>query len=102
MSATYTAFAGQRRLATGPIEAVALAAKRWLEQDDVHPLIFEDQTGQQLDLDLRGTDDEAIARLASHPWLSRHAEAEEKRPGPGRPKLGVVSREVSLLPRHWD
>ena len=21
--------------------------------------------------------------------------------GPGRPKLGVVSREVTLLPRHW-
>jgi hypothetical protein len=24
------------------------------------------------------------------------------RSGPGRPKLGVVSREISLLPRHWD
>ena len=22
--------------------------------------------------------------------------------GPGRPKLGVVGREVTLLPRHWD
>jgi hypothetical protein len=22
--------------------------------------------------------------------------------GPGRPKLGVVAREVTLLPRHWD
>jgi len=24
------------------------------------------------------------------------------RAGPGRPRLGVVGREVSLLPRHWD
>ena len=22
--------------------------------------------------------------------------------GPGRPRLGVVAREVTLLPRHWD
>jgi uncharacterized protein len=22
--------------------------------------------------------------------------------GPGRPKLGVVAREITLLPRHWD
>ena len=22
--------------------------------------------------------------------------------GPGRPKLGVVAREVTLLPRHWE
>jgi hypothetical protein len=28
-----------------------------------------------------------------------HAEAPR---GRGRPKLGVVAREVTLLPRHWD
>ena len=22
--------------------------------------------------------------------------------GPGRPKLGVVAREITLLPRHWE
>jgi hypothetical protein len=54
-------------------------------------LIFEDQTGRQEDFDLRGPLAEVLARLAKP----------APPPGPGRPKLGVVSREVSLLPRHW-
>ena len=55
-------------------------------------LIFDDHTGRQVDFDLRGTLDEVLARVAPA----------QSRPGPGRPKLGVVSREVSLLPRHWE
>ena len=55
-------------------------------------LIFEDHSGRQVDFDLRGAVNEVVARaLPARP-----------RSGPGRPKLGVVSREVSLLPRHWD
>lgn len=99
---TYTAFADTRLVATGSIEEVALKTKAWLAQDGAPVLVFEDHTGQQLDLDLRGSDDEALERLQQHPWLQRQAPREEKRTGPGRPKLGVVSREVSLLPRHWD
>ena len=61
-----------------------------------------DATGRAIDFDFRGTPDEVLARLASHP-LFAPAEAQEKpRTGPGRPRLGVVSREVSLLPRHWE
>lgn len=97
---TYTAFAEQRRVARGPVEEVVLKVKQWLESGGAPVLIFEDQSGQQIDLDLRGTDEEALARLHEHPWLQRHAD--DKRTGPGRPKLGVVSREVSLLPRHWE
>jgi hypothetical protein len=55
------------------------------------PLVFEDETGRQVDFDLRGSLDEVLARVTVP--TAR---------GPGRPKLGVVSREVSLLPRHWD
>lgn len=99
---TYTAFSQERLVAGGPIETVALETKKWLDQGGEPVLLFEDQTGQQIDLDLRGTPDEALARLHEHPWLQRQQQAAEKRPGPGRPKLGVVSREVSLLPRHWD
>ncbi|MBV8158473.1 MAG: DUF2239 family protein, partial [Dyella sp.] len=47
--------------------------------------------------DFRGTDDEVLARLP----VSAQAEPAVAR-GPGRPKLGVVAREVTLLPRHWD
>jgi hypothetical protein len=55
-------------------------------------LAFEDQTGRQVDFDLRGTLADVLARYAPPP----------PRVGPGRPKLGVVAREVSLLPRHWE
>ena len=53
-------------------------------------LVFEDATGKRVDLDLRGSDEEVAWRLAPPPR------------GPGRPKLGVVAREVTLLPRHWE
>lgn len=99
---TYTAFGEERLIATGPIEDVALKTKEWLDQGGAPVLLFEDQTGQQIDLDLRGTSDEALDRLKEHPWFQRQQETLDKRTGPGRPKLGVVSREVSLLPRHWD
>lgn len=88
---TYTAFAGERLLASGAKRAVLLALKgheREGEGDGV--LVFDDATGRQVDFDLRGTPEEVLAR------------AEPARAGPGRPKLGVVSREVSLLPRHWE
>jgi len=54
-------------------------------------LRFDDETGQQVDFDLRGTPEEVVARALPPP-----------RTGPGRPRLGVVSREVPLLPRHWE
>jgi hypothetical protein len=99
---TFTAFAGPRRVARGPIEAVAVDVQTWLAREGGTVLIFDDRSGQQIDLDLRGSHDEVRARLAEHPWLRDRLAADEKRTGPGRPKLGVVSREVSLLPRHWD
>lgn len=99
---TYTAFGQERLVATGPLEEVALKTKEWLERGGAPVLIFEDRSGQQIDLDLRGTPEETLERLREHPWLRGRQEAAEKRTGPGRPKLGVVSREISLLPRHWD
>ena len=66
-------------------------------------VIFNDATGRSLDLDLRGSDDEIVARLpkAATPPVEPEAQASEPR-GRGRPKLGVVAREVTLLPRHWE
>ncbi len=99
---TFTAFSGQQRIAAGPIREVAVKTKEWLERGGDLVLIFDDQSGQQIDLDLRGTHAEALERLDRHPWLEIQQEKDEKRTGPGRPKLGVVCREVSLLPRHWE
>lgn len=89
---TYTAFAGPRRIVSGSLKDVLLETKARFDSAPSDPvLIFEDQTGRQVDFDLRGTM-EAVLERAAPP----------RRAGPGRPRLGVVSREVSLLPRHWD
>jgi hypothetical protein len=102
----YTGFAGHRLIASGDLTEVALKAKKWLDRgDSTSILIFEDETGNLVDLDFRGTLYEFLDKLEKK--RARRAEAEPateepRRAGPGRPKLGVVSREVSLLPRHWD
>lgn len=87
---TYSAFVGERLLVSGPLETLLRRVKAHVDrsgEDDL--LIFEDETGRQVDFDLRGTADEVVPRALP-------------KPGPGRPKLGVVSREVSLLPQHWE
>lgn len=90
---TYSAFAGTRLVASGKLAPMLQRTKAHI---DAHGsdglLIFEDQTGRQVDFDFRGTADEVIER----------AMPSKSRTGPGRPRLGVVSREVSLLPRHWE
>ena len=67
-------------------------------------LIFDDANGRPIDLDLRGTARDVVARLPPPPNLDVSVDdpaAPEPR-GRGRPKLGVVAREVTLLPRHWQ
>jgi len=87
----YTAFVGRRRVAWGDLRTVLLSAKdRHDKGNHALMLVFEDRTGQQVDFDLSGSKEAVLAR------------ALPTRSGPGRPKLGVVSREVSLLPRHWE
>jgi len=91
-NSTYTAFLGWTRVASGPLEAALRQIKETKEPADQTLLIFEDGTGKQVDFDLRGSIDDVLARVAP----------KSARTGPGRPKLGVVSREISLLPRHWE
>ena len=98
----FTAFEGSRRLISGSLAEVALAVKR-AGQAAAPIIIFSDATGRPLDLDLRGPDQEIVARLAATAPASVEAEAQASAPrGRGRPKLGVVAREVTLLPRHWE
>ncbi|MCC6390620.1 MAG: DUF2239 family protein, partial [Bryobacterales bacterium] len=63
-------------------------------------LIFDDVTSRLIELDFRGTPAQALERIAGKPPAASGPETEPRRPG--RPKLGVVAREVTLLPRHWD
>ena len=103
-----TAFLGPRRLASGPLAHVAAAAKAAIDRGtDAALLTFDDATGRPVDLDLRGTLVDVRERYAD----GTPAESAATRPvgagpnrrrSPGRPKLGVVGREVTLLPRHWD
>lgn len=103
----YTAFDGHRHLASGALASVALAVKLAIENGSMEPvLIFDNMTGRTTDVDLRGTADEITACYTqttvpdstNGSSLSEHSEPR----GRGRPKLGVVAREVTLLPRHWD
>lgn len=97
---TYTVFAGGRRVATGSLTDVALAAKAAIEQmPEITTLVFDDTTGTVIDLDLRGSAAEIAARYAA---LTMAEETAFSTRGRGRPKLGVIAREVTLLPRHWD
>ena len=102
----FTAFMGDRRLAAGPLAEVALAVMNAARRPAAPPIIiFDDATGRPLDLDLRGTETEIIARLpqpAPDPETSTDDTAAAEPRGRGRPKLGVVAREVTLLPRHWE
>ena len=104
MYGTYTAFAGQRRLASGTAGDVALAVKRATQPLDQPIIVFDDGTGRSIDFDLRGDDREVLARLAKlmPPPAAENTEPPSEPRGRGRPKLGVVAREVTLLPRHWE
>jgi uncharacterized protein len=98
---TYTAFTGERRLISAPVRDMVLRTKQYLDQGGSDPvLIFEDQTGVQMEFEFQGSPEEVLERLARDP-LFAEAQSQDQAPRPGRPRLGVVSREVSLLPRHW-
>jgi hypothetical protein len=88
---SFTVFTGDRLVARGDLAQIVRAAHALAE---AQPLVFDDATGRVVDLDLRGTADEATARVSSQPAKSKAAR--------GRPKLGVKAREVTLLPRHWE
>ncbi len=102
-----TAFHDARRIASGPLVEVALAVKAALAADPTAAILsFDDATGKVIDLDLRGSDAEITARLSAPAGETAQAAPQpdggETSRGRGRPKLGVVAREVTLLPRHWD
>jgi len=104
---SFTAFLGQRIIATGKLESVLAAAKGKLDAGSTDRLaIFDDEEARIHDFDFRGDLEEVLARLHHHPLLLDREEStpagDTPRRGPGRPKLGVVSKEVTLLPRHWE
>jgi uncharacterized protein len=103
--ATYIAFEGDRRVASGNLREVISAAKETLDRrKDASVLVFDGTTSGPIEIDFRGSLDDVLARLpASAAAPDAMEEAAQAAPrGPGRPKLGVVAREITLLPRHWE
>jgi hypothetical protein len=100
----YIAFDGDRQIASGDLREVARAAKQTLDlRNDTSVLVFDGRTSSPIEIDFRGTVDDVLARLPDIAATPAGEEAALPAPrGPGRPKLGVVAREVTLLPRHWE
>ena len=99
----YTAFSGTRRIAHGTLSEVAVHAKRLLERVEAPQiLVFDDATGAVVDIDLRGTAAEVAERTMRQGAAGQPPDRPPVPRGPGRPRLGVVAREVTLLPRHWE
>jgi hypothetical protein len=96
---TYTAFEGCHRIASGHLREIALAVKLATDRGTRAPvLVFDNRTSTLLELDLRGSSADVLKRL--NPPAAAPDEPMVR--GRGRPRLGVVAREVTLLPRHWD
>lgn len=76
---SYAAFTGFEEIASGSLPEV-------YEKSRAIPgvLIFDRDTGRVVDID------------------PRFPPVADDTPRAGRPKLGVVPREITLLPRHWD
>jgi hypothetical protein len=102
--ANYIAFEGDRCIASDDLREVARSAKAALGR---HPhasiLIFNGKTSALVEVDFRGSVDDVLARIPPPAAPAADEDIAVAAPrGPGRPKLGVVAREITLLPRHWD
>ena len=127
LSLTCTAFADAERVASGAPRDVVLAVKTLIDAGDPRTfLVFDDATAEPVEFDLRGSVQETLKRLEAEgggadadagtadadtgtaadlagPGHPRSYLASPRLPRtPGRPRLGVVGREVTLLPRHWE
>jgi hypothetical protein len=91
------AFDGDHCIASGNIVDVAAQVKQTLSaQPQSQVLLFDLESSRHVEIDFRGSVADVTARLKT----SLSPESAPR--GPGRPKLGVVAREVTLLPRHWE
>jgi uncharacterized protein len=99
------AFDGHRCVAKGNILTTAAVVKTYVdEHPDSSVLIFDAENSRIVEIDFRGTGEEVVHRLRerleqSGAPLPEYPEAPRRA---GRPKLGVIPREITLLPRHWS
>ncbi len=100
-SSACTAFAGTQCIASGDLHSVVGTVKALVDQGEQRLiLIFDDATSEPVEVDFRGSLKTVLGRLSAQAPAAEEAEPLARTPG--RPKLGVVAREVTLLPRHWE
>lgn len=93
MNESILAFHGMNIVGRGSASHVTTLVKNLLAKASAESILtFEEATGRQIELDLHGHGKSPEPTAVPTPTSS----------GPGRPKLGVVGREVTLLPRHWE
>ncbi|MDO8408876.1 MAG: DUF2239 family protein [Phenylobacterium sp.] len=91
MTPTLTAFVDGVRIASGDPAQVAAVLRARADAHESPPILLSDADGRPVDIDLRASPAPPTAEEPSPARATR-----------GRPRLGVVPREVTLLPRHWD
>lgn len=104
---TCTAFQGSKCLSSGTRDQVMLFLKeRRPSEHQGAVLVFDDVSGDQIELDLRNVAPNASGRSLDDQEKTDPSNQSDLpdtlSAGPGRPRLGVVPREVTLLPRHWE
>ncbi|MEG2510573.1 MAG: DUF2239 family protein [Chryseobacterium sp.] len=87
----YNAFSDNIFLVSGQLIELAMKIKGISETAE-NILILNDQTGQQVNLNLSGSTQDIQQRYAE-PKTVKKVE---------RPKLTVISREITLQKKHWD
>lgn len=96
---TFVAFHGEHLVASGPLRDIAIALATQSDHIRGAALIFDAATSEPADIDFDGSFTDIVERTTQRE--AAHA-ADAERRGRGRPRLGVVAREVTLLPRHWE
>ncbi len=103
------AFSGKDLIAEGNLLEVALATKQALDKSSAKTILLFDDESRLVEIDFRGTTDALLERIkqaqnakSDSAKIDAEADLITDKAKPGRPKLGVVAREVTLLPRHWE
>ncbi len=94
-----TAFAGNKKVGSGHLLSVVEKSLEYLKKNKEAEIeLFDNQTSELVEIDLRRKSETLLERLQAE----MERQNPEKKVGPGRPKLGVVSREIGLLPNQWE
>lgn len=92
MSKQYLAIYDQKLIARGDLPTIVRKTKAI--SSEIEPIVLEFDTCKRVDFSWYGDEQTVINGLPKE-----DPEDSSKR---GRPKLGVKSKEVTLLPKHWE